>query len=730
MTGWNIDLPSTQYLDTSVDSDKLQALINELMDQDFVAIDTETTGLVVWKDLPLYWSLAWKGRRATLHARLLHHFKRVFDNPCITWVLANAKYDMHILANVGITLTGKTVDIQVMHALLYEDKPHNLKFIAQHVLGWTWASFEDQFGKIGKKQSAEDVIRRAERENMALLIEYAANDAWGTLGAFNKLREQLEAAPTHSLFSKVPPYIVTLWDLFWKVEVPYTKTLWRMERHGIKVDRERLEKAKPEAELEIARIEREAAKLAGKVINLKSAAQLRKWFIDERGLNPVKFTKGGKTGVRAASVDVQFLEHHRNDMAVQLVMQHRDYSKLYGTYITGLHELLDPRDRIHTRYNQDVARCMPAGELVLTNRGYIPVETVKVGDQVITHKDRPRKVVDTSTHAPQPIYRVTLTNGLVLRTTGNHQYLADPGGWVRADELPPGIHVRAHSGPEEWAPVPTWEDFQVSSWGRVFNRKTKRFLTQNPKGTWGHLKVCLYRNGAQKRGEDRKDFAVHKLVATCFLSAKGGKETRHLDGVAWNNTRENLALGTSKENTEDSRVHGTLNGASKLTALQVEEIRAAAGNRLGQPPSCNSKLTFETAEKIRTRFNTGEERAELAKEFKVSWQAIDAIVKNRTWTKPKEGTSAAELADKYKVSEAAIRDIWAGRRWVREELVRENKQFFTSRVRTVEVEKPETTYGLTVEEDCSHVTAGIVTHNTGRLSSAGPNLQLGGCKRS
>lgn len=356
MTGWNIDLPSTQYLGIPADADKLQALVNELMNQEFIAIDTETTGLVVWKDLPLYWSLAWQGRRVTLHAGLLHHFKCVFDNPRIMWILANAKYDMHILANVGIILAGKVADIQVMHALLYEDKPHNLKFIANHILGWTWAGFEDQFGKIGKKQSAEDVIRRAEQENMSLLIEYAANDAWGTLGAFRKLREQLEAAPTHSLFSQVPPYIVTLWDLFWKVEIPYTKTLWRMERHGIKVNRQRLEMAAPEAEREIERIEREIAKLAGRVINPKSTPQLRDWLINERGLNPVKFTKGGKTGVREASVDVHFLEHHSSDPGVQLVMQHRDYSKLYGTYITGLHELLDPRDRIHTRYNQDVAR--------------------------------------------------------------------------------------------------------------------------------------------------------------------------------------------------------------------------------------------------------------------------------------------------------------------------------------------------------------------------------------
>lgn len=439
MTGWNIELPTTQYLGIPVNAEKLQEVIREVAAQPFVAIDTETTGLVVWKDMPLYWSLAWPGRRVTLHAGLLHHFQEVFKNPSITWLFANAKYDMHILANVGITFAGKVADIQVMHALLHEDKPHNLKFITNHILGWTYADFQDQFGKIGKKQSAEDVIRRAENENFSLLIEYAANDAWGTFAGFEKLRQQLEQALTHSLFSHAFPYVTTLWDLFWKVEVPYTKTLWRMERHGIKVNRERLEKAKPEAEKEIIRIEREIDKLAGRHINPKSTPQLREWLINERGLNPVKFTKGGKSGVREASVDVRFLEHHSSDPAVQLVMQHRDYSKLYGTYITGLHELLDPKDRIHTRYNQDVTRtgrlsCVAGDTKVTTPSGAVLIKDLKPGDLVWTHRNRWRPVQRVFTKGVDRMYDLYLSNGEVLTCTPDHRLLTTEG-WIRAEEI-------------------------------------------------------------------------------------------------------------------------------------------------------------------------------------------------------------------------------------------------------------------------------------------------------
>ncbi len=364
MTGWNIDLPGTLYFDLAAlqqnrngEVDQFQAFFNEMAAQKTIAIDTETTGLVTWKDVPLYWSVAWEGKRATLNANTLALCQPIFNDPTKDWVLANAKYDAHILANVGINLAGRLLDICVQHALLYEDKPHGLKYVIKHLLGWTYGDFQDQFGKIGKKNSAEDVIRRAERENFQLLIEYASNDAWATWGAHNELQRQLKGAVTHSLFRPIYPYITTLWDLFDKVEVDYTRVLYTMERHGIKVDRAHLDKAEPEAAAEIASIEKEIAGLAGKVINPKSTKQLREYFIDQEGLQPIKWTKGGKTGVRNPSVDSSFLDYYKNDHPMaKLILRHREVTKLHGTYITGLRDLLDPNDRIHTRFNQDVAR--------------------------------------------------------------------------------------------------------------------------------------------------------------------------------------------------------------------------------------------------------------------------------------------------------------------------------------------------------------------------------------
>ena len=719
---WNIDLPTAQYIGHQTPPHEIQRIVAEVYHSPVVGIDSETTGLVKWKDIPLYWSIAWGNQRATVHADVLPYFTQCFQNDRITWALANAKYDMHMFANLGHYIRGKWHDVQVMHALLFDDKPHRLKYIAQHILGWTWADFQDQFGKISAKQTPQQLIERAERENFSLLVEYASNDAWGTLKCYEALKAMLEREGTFSLFRDTPPYISTLWDFFVKVEAPFTKTLWKMERRGIKVDRNRFAEARPEAEKKIAEIERELTRIVGTTMNPNSPAQVAA-YANSIGIKALKWTKGGKTGDRKPSWDSSTLEHYRNDVpAFGLILDHREYSKLLGTYIIGLHELLDPFDRIHANFNQDVARCMPAGELVLTNRGYIPVETVKKGDLVLSHTGTPRKVTATSKHVPSPIYRVTLNNGMTLRTNGQHPYLSG-ADWVRADCLVVGHNVSVYGDKEVWADVPEWPGYTVSSWGRVRGAQGV-LLVQNTKDKYGHLRVTLSRNGSQSRKTgDRKDITVHRLVMAAFAKAQETKPlVRHKNGVAWDNTVHNLVYGTTQENIEDALKHGTMRGAPKLSKEDVEFIRTAV--RLGQPSSTTSKLTYDKAEQIRELYAAGElGRAELARMYGVSFQAIDSIVKDRTWVASRSGLSAEELGARFSVSPACIRDIWAGRRWSGRAEKEHETPFTEATVVSIEVEEAQTTYGLTVDVDHSHVTGGIVTHNTGRLSCSDPNLQ-------
>ena len=371
---WNTDVPDAEWY--PIGDARLDGLVREVCDQEVCAIDTETTGLSVWKDNPLYFSMAWgQGRRVCLPIENIWCFKHAFADRTKQWVMANAKYDMHMLANKGVYLTGDCVDIAVMHSLLFEEESHALKDMAKSVLKWRWTDFFDTFtpllledtskpikltktGKIKKqtrKESIGEMLLRAERENLAVLVDYASNDAYGTLRLYEVLCKMLAATPVFSLY---PEWLGTMEHLFFFTEMPFTKVLWKCERNGVYVDRPYLQNLRGPMQTEVDQLQRRMAQITGDVnFNANSVLQLRDYFINHLKLRPLMMTKGGKSGVKEPSIDKLFLEHYEHESELAgLVLRARKLEKLIGTYIDGADEHLDPYSRIHTRFNQDVAR--------------------------------------------------------------------------------------------------------------------------------------------------------------------------------------------------------------------------------------------------------------------------------------------------------------------------------------------------------------------------------------
>jgi hypothetical protein len=101
-------------------------------------------------------------------------------------------------------------------------------------------------------------------------------------------------------------------------------------------------------------------------------------------------------------------------------MVHRE-AGLYG--LSMPHRKLDPGlliaiDELHA--------CLAAGTLVLTRDGYIPIETVKVGDRVLTHAGRWRRVLAKTCNGTRPVVRVRAQGVADLRATPDHRL------WIRA----------------------------------------------------------------------------------------------------------------------------------------------------------------------------------------------------------------------------------------------------------------------------------------------------------
>jgi translation initiation factor 2 beta subunit (eIF-2beta)/eIF-5 len=99
---------------------------------------------------------------------------------------------------------------------------------------------------------------------------------------------------------------------------------------------------------------------------------------------------------------------------------------------------------------------------------------------------------------------------------------------------------------EKWCEIKEFSSYDVSSCGRVFSFKTKRFL--RPETTKdGYQRVVL-----SKKGRVKKCY-IHRLVAQHFIdSFQDYLEVNHRDGNKTNNYLENLECVTRSENENHS----------------------------------------------------------------------------------------------------------------------------------------------------------------------------------
>ena len=135
------------------------------------------------------------------------------------------------------------------------------------------------------------------------------------------------------------------------MERPLVPVLAMMERHGIRVDPDRLTEFSKELERGLESLTRAIHALAGEEFNLGSPKQLATVLFEKLKLPPVRRTKTGY------STDADVLEHLALSHALPAkIIEHRTLAKLKSTYADALPALINPRTgRIHTTFNQLVA---------------------------------------------------------------------------------------------------------------------------------------------------------------------------------------------------------------------------------------------------------------------------------------------------------------------------------------------------------------------------------------
>jgi DNA polymerase-1 len=263
---------------------------------------------------------------------VLQRLQPIFENPNLTKVGQNIKFDMQVLANNGVQVNGVGFDTMLASYVLNPARSgHGLDALAIEHLGHKMISYSEVTGK-GKGQVN---FSHVEIEPASA---YACEDADATW----LLRQKF--GPLLTEFG--------LEGLFRTVEMPLVPILSEMENHGVLLDTAMLDGLSKDFAARLAELEGRIFELAGGPFNLNSPKQMGEVLFERLDLKTGKKTKG-KTGW---STDNEVLSALAEEHEIaRLILDYRGVSKLKSTYTDALPRLVSRRTgRVHTSYNQTV----------------------------------------------------------------------------------------------------------------------------------------------------------------------------------------------------------------------------------------------------------------------------------------------------------------------------------------------------------------------------------------
>jgi DNA polymerase-1 len=319
-----------------------QELINLLLTQTSVSFDTETTGtdanLADMVGLSFCLTVG-SGYYIPLPAErevaqsIVDEFRPVLENENIAKVGQNIKYDILVLKWYGVNIKGTLFDTMIAHYLIDPDTRHGMDLLAQNYLNYNPISITTLIGAKGKNQGT---MRDVPVEKV---VDYAAEDADVTLQLADIFRPMLKELNAEELAREI--------------ENPLIYVLADIEKEGVRIDVDTLNKYSKELETDIARLEQSVFGKCGVTFNLSSPKQLGEVLFDRLELDPK--AKKTKTGQYQTGEDVLSRLANKSDV-VQDILDYRQLCKLKSTYVDALPLLVNPKSgRVHTSFNQAVA---------------------------------------------------------------------------------------------------------------------------------------------------------------------------------------------------------------------------------------------------------------------------------------------------------------------------------------------------------------------------------------
>lgn len=270
---------------------------------------------------------------------LMQDLKAGLEDHRRTKIVSNAKFERHVCESIGIKVTNY-FDTQT-EAWLLGDQPLSLKDGIHHVYGIEMIRI-DKFKRFKDKdwRGVPQLSMRAAQDTVeAEVVEYAAQDPDASL------RMHIYNAPELKQRN--------LWDLYTKLELPFTEIIVDMERRGVLFDASKLATAKDNLERALVDQQVEMERLTGVVINANSTPQVQQLLYKSSHPytipKPARVRKGGSE----YPTDKVGLGPHIFNPLVRNIFAIRGIRKMLSTYIDGLPTWVEPWDgRIHANCKQ------------------------------------------------------------------------------------------------------------------------------------------------------------------------------------------------------------------------------------------------------------------------------------------------------------------------------------------------------------------------------------------
>lgn len=263
--------------------------------------------------------------------RLLRdHVKPLLERGGTTLVAQNGKHDNVQLAGASV-FPQHTFDLMLAAHLLDENRPKNLGFLSQTLLGAdTW------------KGSLELKPEKIMAQDYRTLCRANGYDTAYTRQIYDPLRAELKGQPR-------------LARLFVHLMMPASHMIQQVEYSGVYINPKRLmrrvEKCQTMIDEQKEVLYEHLPKNLRADFNFNSTQQLGRWLFGRKskgglGLSPLELTKGGAPSTREA-----VLLHYRDHPAIAALIRYRTLQlKWMNTCLLPWGARIDGRSRLHTTY--------------------------------------------------------------------------------------------------------------------------------------------------------------------------------------------------------------------------------------------------------------------------------------------------------------------------------------------------------------------------------------------